>query len=105
MTKTFKCAFCNGTGIDYYGLLSKESVCLVCNGTGTVEVEEPSVSCVFCSGSGKNPLGARVSCIVCQGKGMVCCPGDSVCPVCNGSGRSVDQLPCTRCKGKGKIQK
>ncbi|NQU88817.1 MAG: hypothetical protein HQ541_23990, partial [Mariniphaga sp.] len=69
MTKIFKCAYCNGTGKDPYDLLSSMSGCQVCNGRGQVEVEEPLKECVFCAGSGQNPLGARVPCTVCHGKG------------------------------------
>jgi len=105
MIRTFRCAYCNGTGTDYYGLLSEEAVCLVCKGTGMIEVEEPSNPCVFCSGTGKNPLGARVACIVCLGKGRVYSPGNLICPACHGSGRSGDHLPCTTCKGKGVVMK
>lgn len=103
MAKSFKCSYCNGTGKDYYELLTEKSACLVCKGTGTVEVEEPIIKCVFCQGTGKNPLGSRVACIVCLGKGMVYSPGESVCTACKGSGRLGDGLPCTKCKGKGMI--
>ena len=102
-TKLVKCAYCNGSGKDYYELLSENSVCLVCKGLGSVELEEPSIKCVFCSGTGKNPLGSRVACIVCQGKGMVHSSGNIICTACKGSGRSIDGLPCTKCKGKGMV--
>ncbi|MEI6433684.1 MAG: hypothetical protein WCP32_02490 [Bacteroidota bacterium] len=103
MTKTIKCAFCNGTGMDPFELLSPKSYCLVCDGAGQVEVKEPMIKCVFCNGSGKNPLGARVQCIVCGGRGFNHCAGNLKCVQCKGNGKSTDGLPCTRCGGKGCI--
>lgn len=103
MTKKIKCAFCSGTGIDPYALLSAISGCQVCEGKGQVEVTEPAILCVFCSGTGKNPLGARVPCIVCGGKGINYCKGNAKCTQCKGTGKSSDGLPCTRCGGKGLI--
>ena len=101
MGTKIKCAYCNGTGKDYFELLAKSSFCLVCKGTGMVEVEEPERKCVFCSGTGKNPLGARIPCIVCEGKGKIYSLGNKICPACSATGRSSDGLPCTKCKGKG----
>ncbi len=101
MTKIIKCAFCSGTGMDPFDLLSPISHCLVCNNTGQVEVEEPVKKCVFCSGTGKNPLGARVPCIVCGGKGYNHSESNKKCSQCKGTGKSTDGLPCTRCGGMG----
>ncbi len=105
MTTTVQCAFCEGTGKDYFGLLANPSDCLVCLGTGIVNVEEPSLPCIYCRGSGKNPLGSRVPCIVCKGKGMVQGPRGEVCTKCKGSGASLDHLPCTACQGKGFVER
>jgi len=97
-----KCAYCKGKGIDPFDLLSKESVCQVCGGKGEVEIEEPVKTCVFCSGTGENPLGARVPCIVCHGKGSVTIKKDAaICPECDGTGKAHDGLPCLNCGGKG----
>src|ERR1035437_3688608 len=82
MPKIIRCAFCSGTGMDPFDLLSPISNCLVCNGTGLVSLEEPVIECVFCAGSGKNPLGSRVSCIVCGGKGNMHCETSSKCTQC-----------------------
>ena len=101
MSKTISCAYCNGTGMDPFNLLSVMSDCLVCKGLGRVEVEEPEITCVFCSGTGKNPLGARVPCIVCRGKGRNYCESHTICDRCKGTGKWSDGLPCTNCKGKG----
>ncbi|MEI7423554.1 MAG: hypothetical protein WCK18_15735 [Prolixibacteraceae bacterium] len=101
MTKIIRCAFCSGTGKDPYDLLSQISSCQVCNGTGETLVMEPTNICVFCAGTGKNPLGARVSCIVCGGKGLNHCDKTTKCNKCQGSGKSIDGLPCTRCRGIG----
>ena len=101
MSKIIKCAFCGGTGMDPYDLLSPSSYCLVCDGTGLVSVQEPVLECLFCAGSGKNPLGSRVPCIVCGGKGNVTCESTTKCNQCKGSGKSGDGLPCSRCGGKG----
>ncbi len=101
MTKIITCAFCGGKGKDPYDLLSVSAYCLVCNGQGHVTITEPYKKCLFCSGTGKSPLGARVSCIVCLGKGYYHCDSDKVCGQCKGKGKSNDGLPCTKCGGKG----
>ena len=101
MTKFFKCSFCNGMGKDPFDLLSPNSDCLVCHGEKIVVVQEPVRKCVFWSGSGKNPLGARVTCIVCGGKGFNHCDSNKKCTQCMGTGKSSDGLPCTGCKGFG----
>jgi DnaJ-class molecular chaperone len=101
MIKIITCAYCSGKGLDPFNLLSPLATCLVCNQTGLVEVEEPFIKCVFCDGSGKNPLGARIPCIVCGGKGEVHCNSTVICPQCKGVGKSGDGLPCSRCKGVG----
>lgn len=104
MKKTITCAYCKGTGKDFYNP-SWISGCTVCRKTGQVEVEEPIVICAYCKGTGKNPLGARVACSVCRGKGSNTWKSDTVCSQCKGTGKSNDGLPCTRCKGKTKSTK
>ncbi len=101
MATKLTCPYCKGKGKDYFELLAPESFCLVCKGEGTVIIEEPYRQCVFCKGTGKNPLGARLTCIVCGGKGNNPNTGDILCSKCKGTGRASDGLPCTRCKGKG----
>ena len=104
MMKTFICAYCKGTGKDYY-FPSSVSGCPVCRKTGQVEVEEPAVVCAYCSGTGQNPLGARVPCPVCKGKGSNTWDSDTVCTRCKGTGKSIDGYPCLSCKGKTKSNK
>ena len=101
MSTKIKCPFCGGIGKDPFNLLSKTSQCQVCNGLGDVDIDVPFRVCVFCSGTGKNPLGARVPCIVCKGKGNNVITSDDVCVKCIGTGRAADGLPCTVCKGTG----
>lgn len=101
MAAILKCPYCKGKGKDFFELLAAESFCLVCKGSGVIQVEEPYKKCVFCAGTGKNPLGARVTCIVCGGKGFITHTGEIVCIKCAGTGRASDGLPCTRCKGTG----
>ena len=101
MTKIIECKYCSGTGKDPFDLLSAISECLVCNGNGQVNIQEPSVPCIYCLGSGRNPLGARVTCIVCGGKGNNHCESNTKCIQSKGIGKSSDGLPCTRCKGVG----
>lgn len=95
------CPYCEGKGKDYFQLLAPESYCLVCNGEGFITLEEPYKRCVFCSGTGKNPLGARITCIVCGGKAHNSHTGEIICNKCTGRGRATDGLPCTLCKGTG----
>jgi len=112
MSTEINCPFCGGTGKSSYNLFSKLVQCPVCNGLGTVEMDLPSRECVYCYGTGKNPLGARVPCIVCKGKGSNSLTGNIICEKCKGTGRAGDGLPCTSCKGtgynkldEGKVQK
>ena len=104
---TIKCAFCDGTGKDPFGLLSILSTCQVCKGSGEVTVSEPFIKCAFCNGSGVQPS-RRLTCIVCNGKGVVPAPAEGKresCPECGGSGKSRSHwnAPCLKCKGKGFI--
>lgn len=99
MGAQMKCIYCEGKGKDPYKLLSSTSKCLVCNGSTTVQIDEPFRACIFCSATGKNPLGARVPCIVCKGKGKNTITSEVVCAKCIGTSRASDGLPCTNCKG------
>ena len=104
---SIKCAFCDGTGKDPFGLLSVLSTCQVCRGSGQVWVTEPFIKCAFCKGSGVQPS-RRVTCTVCGGKGVVAAPAQEqreICPECGGSGQSHSHwnVPCLKCKGKGFI--
>jgi len=103
---TFKCAFCQGKGIDPFELLSKLSTCQVCGGRGEVTIPEPAIECAFCGGSGVH-RDQRLTCVVCGGKGMVNIKEPyETCPDCEGKGvKSGDYLPCSRCKGKGVVSK
>ena len=98
------CAYCKGTGNDFY-YPSSVSGCRVCSKTGQVEVEEPAVTCAYCSGTGKNPLGVRGACPACRGKGSNTWKSDTVCTQCKGTGKSSDGYPCPLCKGKTKSNK
>ena len=51
-----KCAFCQGTGKDPFGLLSVLSICGACGGKETVSVKEPYVPCLACGGTGIQPF-------------------------------------------------
>lgn len=66
-----------------------------------VDIKEPFISCVYCSGSGENSLGARVPCIVCGGKGNNNVHNKIDCYQCKGTGKGSDYLPCTLCSGIG----
>jgi DnaJ-class molecular chaperone len=101
MNVKINCAFCKGVGIDPFGLLSSISKCQVCKGSKLVEIKEPFISCVYCSGSGENNLGARVPCIVCGGKGSNNVNNNIDCSKCKGTGKGNDYLPCTLCGGVG----
>ena len=102
---TVTCAFCDGKGLDPFGLLSAHSKCQVCSGKGEINVKEPTIECAFCGGTGVFP-GRRATCYVCGGKGVVAKPKlGKVCPECDGTGKAAEPpgLPCVTCKGKGQI--
>ena len=102
---TVTCAFCDGKGLDPFGLLSPHSKCQVCSGKGKVNVKGPTIECAFCGGTGVFP-GKRVTCYVCRGKGVVAKPKfGKVCPECDGTGMAAEPpgLPCITCGGKGQI--
>ncbi len=103
MAELIKCAFCNGTGKDPFGLLSPLATCQVCLGRGKVSVNPPTAKCAFCNGTGISP-DKRITCTVCGGKGVVTVPkGAKTCPECKGSGQAPDGLPCLACRGKGVV--
>jgi len=98
-----KCAFCHGTGVDPFGIMSGLSNCCVCGGKGEVEIEEPYRACSFCRGTGIHP-NTRMSCVVCHGSGIIHIkePAET-CSHCGGGGVETDGLPCLVCKGRGGI--
>jgi len=104
--KEIKCAFCQGKGMDPFGLLSPLAICQVCGGKGKVTVMEPAINCAFCEGTGIH-RDQRITCVVCGGKGMVTVKQPSEeCPRCGGRGVApFDYLPCLVCGGKGMIGK
>ena len=102
---SIKCAFCNGTGRDPFGVLSHLSACQVCKGKGEVRIRGPVVKCAFCGGSGVQPHTTdRLHCTACKGKGWVTAIEPSVeCPDCNGTGLYLGSYRqhCLRCNGQG----
>ncbi len=103
--ETVTCAFCEGKGLDPFGLLSPHSKCQVCSGTGKAKLMGPTIECAFCGGTGVFP-GQRITCSVCGGKGVVTKPKlGKVCPECNGTGKAKEPpgLSCITCGGKGQI--
>ena len=96
------CAFCRGTGLDQFGIMSRISRCCVCGGRGVVLVQEPHVHCAHCRGSGAVKT---LTCTVCGGKGVVTLPGMPVviCPECSGTGddASAPAMCCLHCRGMG----
>jgi len=96
-----KCAFCQGTGRDPFGVMSVLSNCAVCGGMGTVRVKEPYVPCRACGGRGIQSF-TRLACMGCGGKGVshVEEPTET-CPVCKGTGVDGLHLYCLRCHGTG----
>ena len=65
-----KCAFCRGTGLDRFPVLSPLSSCPVCHGRGVVRVEKPYEKCARCGGTGVY-TGSHLYCWTCRGKGVV----------------------------------
>lgn len=103
--ETVTCAFCEGKGLDPFGILSSRSKCQVCSGKGKAKVKRATIECAFCGGTGVFP-GQRITCYICKGLGVVMKPKlGKVCPVCDGNGNSRETpgLPCITCGGKGQI--
>lgn len=100
-----KCAFCDGTGKDPFGVMSHLSTCPVCGGKGTVRVREPYVPCRACNGTGIQPF-TRLTCLACGGKGVISVAEETeICPVCGGAGADTENRYCLRCHGAGVIPK
>lgn len=101
------CAFCNGRGVDRFGVLSSLSRCSVCGGIGNVRVPNPRVPCACCDGHGVQP-DTRLTCTGCRGAGAhTVSEPQAVCPLCSGAGsspRPLDDLPCVKCRGAGVVQ-
>lgn len=102
--KEIRCSFCQGKGKDPFDLLSKLANCQVCGGRGNVKIDDSSVVCAFCRGTGVHP-NSRLTCSACRGKGSVAHRGEKMeCFNCNGTGYKVDgNLPCSVCSGKGVV--
>jgi DnaJ-class molecular chaperone len=96
------CAFCRGTGLDPFGIMSRISTCCVCSGSGVVLVQAPHVPCAHCRGSGAVKT---LTCTVCGGKGVITLPDIPVviCMECRGTGddASAPAMGCLKCRGLG----
>ncbi len=99
-----RCPFCEGKGVDPFGVMSVLSQCPVCLGKKELKMREPLHECAFCAGSGVHPH-TRMTCSACGGKGAATLKGPvETCPACEGSGASnSDNMPCTRCHGLGVV--
>ena len=98
-----KCAFCQGTGRDPFGVMSHLSTCSICGGKGIVQVTEPYVPCCTCDGTGIQPF-TRLTCLACSGKGVIgVAEKTETCPVCGGAGADTGNRYCLRCHGSGVI--
>lgn len=64
------CAYCQGHGVDPFGIPSKLSLCQVCGGRKKNSVLEPLEQCPACLGTGIYKH-HRLSCAVCKGKGQL----------------------------------
>jgi len=91
------CAYCRGTGVDpKYGNMSR---CPVCGATGKLKVAPPVITCLKCSGSGRE--GGDLSCLACKGVGVVSVRKEAAaCPKCRGTGED-GVFYCSVCKGQG----
>ena len=98
------CGFCNGTGVDPFGVMSTMSTCTACEGAGQVRVREPRAGCAFCGGRGVQP-GSRLTCGACRGKGAQTIKEPvEPCGHCGATGREPSfgtALYCTKCNGVG----
>ena len=98
-----KCAFCQGTGRDPFGILSPLSNCSVCGGKGVVKIAKPYVTCRACDGTGIQPF-TRLTCLACGGKGVISVAEKTeTCPVCGGAGADTENRYCLRCHGSGVV--
>lgn len=91
------CAYCRGSGVDpKYGNMSR---CPVCGATGRVKVTPPVVTCLKCSGTGRES--GDLSCLACRGTGVVPVRKEAdTCPRCRGTGED-GVFYCSPCKGQG----
>ena len=106
-TVQIPCAYCDGKGVDPFGIPSPRSKCQVCGGRGKVNVDKHNMKCAFCDGTGVYP-DKRMTCTVCNGKGVVkALKNPVICPSCEGTGVSRDTpgLYCMTCKGRGVVEK
>ena len=86
-----------GTGVDPKD--GDGTRCPVCGATGTVVVTPPVVTCLKCSGSGRE--GGDLSCLACRGIGVVSVRKEAgPCLKCGGTGED-GVFYCTPCKGQG----
>ncbi len=74
----------------------------------TLEIARPE-RCDNCSGSGAKPGTSPVSCKTCGGHGQVVMSQGFLqirqhCPTCGGQGTTIED-PCTRCRGRGVVQR
>ncbi len=104
---TAKCAYCDGTGKDPWGIPSPLSNCQVCKGKGVIQIDKPYETCPVCRGRG-NQRNKRLTCLGCGGKGVVHIEkGMKKCPQCDGTGVTGSaglRNYCLKCKGKGLIR-
>jgi DnaJ-class molecular chaperone len=95
------CAFCNGRGIDPFGIMSWISTCCVCGGRGVVQVQAPYRRGAHCRGTGAVKT---LTCTVCHGTGYLSLVSGPVteCPECRGTGDDASSsLACIVCRGRG----
>lgn len=102
--RDIKCAYCNGSGRDRWGLLSELSACSACGGRGRQRIRVPYRRCAHCNGTGVHPH-LRVTCTTCSGLGSVHVKEPVIsCPTCQGTGQdshSEIDLACVACGGTG----
>lgn len=99
------CAFCEGQGVDPFGVMSTLSVCGSCSGAGRVRVPEPRAGCAFCAGRGVRPS-TRLTCGACGGKGVQTVKEPlEPCANCGSTGREPTGklLYCLTCNGVGMV--
>ena len=105
--ETVKCAYCDGTGKDPWGIPSPLSNCQVCKGKGVIQIEKPYETCPVCKGKG-NQRNKKLTCLACDGKGVLHIEeGMQKCPECEGTGVTGStglRNYCLKCKGKGLIR-
>lgn len=106
--RSVTCAFCQGRGLDPFGLLSPLAACQVCLGRGRVSVRTPFRACAYCQGSGVQPH-RRLTCGACEGRGVQTVPEPpDPCPACGGLGADPAkelELPCPTCTGRGVVSR